>query len=128
MNEWKPIESAPKDRRILVWCVHANAKYAKDPIAEGWEAAVIAEWTGHNGGGWTWHGMAGKHTHWMPLPDPPTLNVPARDAGIQTMNLRGLVFISSVTLKLFGYTSALISTLVLAHVLFTVVCLLTGNV
>lgn len=70
---WQPIETAPKDgTRILLWCVHQNAQYAKDARAEGWEAAVIGEWTTHNRGGWVWHGLAGKHTHWMPLPDPPT--------------------------------------------------------
>lgn len=70
--EWQPIETAPKDgTRILLWCVHQNAQYAKDARAEGWEAAVIGEWTTHNGGGWVWHGLAGKHTHWMPLPAPP---------------------------------------------------------
>lgn len=71
---WLPISSAPKDRRILLRCVHINAQYAKDPIAEGWIAPVIGEWTTHNGGGWTWHGGAGELTHWMPLPSP-DLNV-----------------------------------------------------
>lgn len=71
-REWRDIETAPKDgTRIIAWCVHENAKYAKDPIAEGWEAAVIAYWTDFNHGGWVWHGHAGTFTKWQPLPPAP---------------------------------------------------------
>jgi len=69
---WQPIETAPKDgTRILIWFVHANARFSKDPIAEGWAAAHEAHWIDHNGGGWTWHGICGVATLWQPLPNPP---------------------------------------------------------
>lgn len=69
---WQPIETAPKDgTMILAWCEHINAKYAKNAVAEGWAGPVVANWINHNGGGWTWHGLAGQFTHWMPLPEPP---------------------------------------------------------
>ncbi len=72
LEGWRPIESAPKDgTAIIAYCVHANSKYATNSIQEGWEYPVIAKWIDHNGGGWTWHGMAGTFTHWRPLPKGP---------------------------------------------------------
>ena len=72
-ERWEPIETAPKDGTpIIAYCVHTNAKYATNSIQEGWEYPVIAKWIDHNGGGWTWHGMAGTFTHWRPLPAPPS--------------------------------------------------------
>lgn len=72
MSEWRPIETAPKDgTSIIAWCVHRNAPYAKDAVAEGWEGPVIASWTTFNEGGWVWHGLCGTFSHWMPLPGPP---------------------------------------------------------
>ncbi|NGO50491.1 hypothetical protein [Allomesorhizobium camelthorni] len=69
---WQTMDTAPKDgTRILLWMVHDNAKYSKHPVEEGWEAAVIAEWIDHNGGGWTWHGLFGRPTHWRHLPASP---------------------------------------------------------
>jgi hypothetical protein len=71
-DEWQPIETAPTDgTRVLLWCVHPNAEFSPDPVAEGWAAAVVGEWIDHNGGGWTWHGLLGRMTHWRPLPPPP---------------------------------------------------------
>lgn len=72
--KWQPIETAPKDGTIiLAWCVHTNAKYAANPVKEGWVAPVVARWIDHHGGGWTWNGHAGEFTHWMPLPDAPCM-------------------------------------------------------
>lgn len=67
---WRPIESAPKDGTvILAWCVHPHARWATDD--KEWSCPVVTQWITHNGGGWTWNGMAGTFTHWMPLPPPP---------------------------------------------------------
>jgi len=71
-HSWQPIATAPKDgTTIIVWCVHELAKYCEDPASEGYEAPAIARWIKHNGGGWTWHGLAGPPTLWMPLPPSP---------------------------------------------------------
>lgn len=69
---WRPIETAPKDGTlIMTWCVHANAEFCDDAVAEGYAGPVIAKWIDHHGGGFTWHGLAGTHTHWQPLPAAP---------------------------------------------------------
>jgi len=73
---WRTIDSAPKDGTpILAWTVHANAKYSKDPVGEGWACVSLIRWIDFNGGGWTWNGLAGEHTHWRPLPAAPTPQV-----------------------------------------------------
>lgn len=70
--KWQPIETAPKDGTwIIAWCVHQNSQWSKAPVGEGWEAPVLAQWIDHNGGGWTWNGLCGQFTHWMPLPKAP---------------------------------------------------------
>lgn len=67
---WRDIETAPKDGTpILAWCVHPHARWATDD--KDWCAVVVTQWINHNGGGWTWYGMTGAFTHWMPLPPPP---------------------------------------------------------
>lgn len=72
MSEWQPIDTSPKDgTRILAWCVHDNAKWAREQDRSDWQGPVVASWIEHNGGGWMWHGLAGRFTHWMPLPEPP---------------------------------------------------------
>lgn len=69
---WLPIDTAPKDgTRILIWFVHPNAEYSADPVGEGWAGPHEARWLDHNGGGWTWYGLAGKATFWQPMPAPP---------------------------------------------------------
>jgi hypothetical protein len=70
---WEPIESAPRDGRdVLIWVVHPNAQYADTVAAKSdWQGPVVARWIEHNGGGWTWHGITGRFTHWRPLPAPP---------------------------------------------------------
>lgn len=80
MSDWQAIETAKKEigAKVWLWCVHNLAQYCEDPVAEGYAAPVVGEWIDHNGGGWTWHGLCGVHTHWMPyrdgdpLPSPPS--------------------------------------------------------
>lgn len=69
---WQSMDTAPKDgTRILIWFVHPNARFSKDPVAEGWAAAHEAYWIDHNCGGWTWHGLCGAPMLWQPLPTAP---------------------------------------------------------
>jgi len=66
---WRPMEEAPRDgRTLLAWTVHANAQFSKDPAAEGWACVSVIKWIDHNGGGWTWNGLAGEHVGWLPAP------------------------------------------------------------
>ncbi len=60
---WLPIESAPKDRTILLW------------IPRRFPSVVVgSQWSDDDGLSWGW--WAGpslvQPTHWMPLPQPPT--------------------------------------------------------
>ncbi len=61
--EWQPIETAPKDRRILLW----NGDF----IASGaYEGGVIDGFIMHRDVDDDW--SIDEPTHWMPLPAPPT--------------------------------------------------------
>lgn len=63
-RQWRPIETAPKDRPILGYADGVQTTVAWFGADDGWwslcEAGAFAE-----NGEWT-------PTHWMPLPDPPT--------------------------------------------------------
>lgn len=67
-TELRPMDIAPRDGTpIFIRFEHMNFKYAvKDGDGERWEALQSAHWIDHNGGGWTWHGMAGYPTGWKP--------------------------------------------------------------
>lgn len=60
MAEWQPIETAPKDRAILVY----GLRYS----GEGYQE--VTHWYSDR---WPIEWMEGYHTptHWQPLPDPP---------------------------------------------------------
>ena len=64
MNEWQPIETAPKDGRwVLVFI----------PEAYNWHYGErhCAKWVSRESG-WSMPGIGGlSPTHWMPLPEPP---------------------------------------------------------
>lgn len=63
MSEWQPIETAPKDKWILVWC--SNVK-----------SCFVAMWNGEVedfvGEAHDLYIDSIDATHWMPLPEPPT--------------------------------------------------------
>jgi hypothetical protein len=59
--EWQPIETAPKDRSILV--------YGCDSYCVVWWYASRKSWTD---GDYIW-ANGEQWTHWMQLPDPPEL-------------------------------------------------------
>lgn len=98
VQQWHPIETAPKDAPILAWCDHEADSFIEPDgrltlyaaHAEGLSHAPdglnIIEWGGgfsesqEDGGGWLpdWWFVVGSEfeqaanpTHWMPLPDPP---------------------------------------------------------
>jgi hypothetical protein len=56
---WQPIETAPKDVRVLLWSPVSNL--FSPPIPKDAEPDIRVSSTRH----WTWA------THWMPLPEPP---------------------------------------------------------
>lgn len=68
MNEWQPIETAPKDVEILLWGGKSQS-----------ETAIQGKWIyeGERRAGWYWASYSGAPvgpipaTHWMPMPDPP---------------------------------------------------------
>lgn len=58
--QWQPIETAPKDRPILL-------RSKKGRIADGmWIAATDTR------GGWAWALVRQEPTHWMPIPPEPS--------------------------------------------------------
>jgi hypothetical protein len=72
MDKWQPIETAPKDRDILIACPSIPSPHPKVVIG-GWEPDAHKKnarpyWS-HSGPMY----FARKHqpTHWMPLPDLP---------------------------------------------------------
>ena len=72
MNNWKTIESAPRDGTwVLGWFTDYSAfnDECREPVVRA------VKWTPHE---WETdeygipHGTAGAPTHWMSLPQPPT--------------------------------------------------------
>lgn len=62
---WQPIDTAPKDRRLLVWTGQNShcAQWVQNPYTgdEAWMIAITAD----N------QQVIVKATHWQPLPEPP---------------------------------------------------------
>ena len=79
---WQPIETAPKDDMIIVYCPPEDAKFE---FFEGEGAEMVddpkpafigcAQWFEYDCGfgvfGIHWLGDTSQPTHWMPLPAPP---------------------------------------------------------
>lgn len=71
MRGWQELAEAPRDGTpIQLKIVHSNRHYARsaEEMAR-WEDEVTGHWIDHNGGGWTWYGMAGEVVAWRPLSD-----------------------------------------------------------
>jgi len=65
---WRSIETAPHDgTEIQIRLVHMLAAFSDDPKEDGYIATARARWIDHNGGGFTWHGLAGIPAQWRPL-------------------------------------------------------------
>jgi hypothetical protein len=75
---WRPMSEAPRDGTpIWARCVHQNYSYAKGDDKLRWVEVVLAQWIDHNGGGWTWHGIAGEFAGWRPTNKPGKTLLPA---------------------------------------------------
>jgi hypothetical protein len=66
---WQPIETAPKDRRIIVFRPHGTDYIPK--VGEDY-------WSVELGNCWAHSNSSVQPTHWMPLPDPPAGHVGRR--------------------------------------------------
>lgn len=71
MTNWRPIKSAPRDRRILLYgqmrpceLLHSNGP----EVFSGYWDDIDSAWCCS---GSTYHGPFYTPTHWMELPDPP---------------------------------------------------------
>jgi hypothetical protein len=63
--KWQSIETAPKDRHILV--TGLDGMRIDQVIWGGWELDDTHNWCDLNGA----RHFNGAITHWMPMPDPP---------------------------------------------------------
>lgn len=88
-NKWLPIESAPKDGYVLLFCPLppiSNSRAAEMEEcriivgcyrgraldANGWFISDIVEYEhGYYPGEFDWEAAVLHPTHWMPLPEPP---------------------------------------------------------
>ncbi|HEX6992413.1 MAG TPA: hypothetical protein VF151_11025 [Gemmatimonadales bacterium] len=70
---WRTMDTAPLDgteieilfRHSYYWLeLKMNGREKAEKL---WQAAQRARWIDHNGGGWTWHGMAGVPLAWRPI-------------------------------------------------------------
>jgi hypothetical protein len=66
MGGWQPIETAPHDRRIILWTGREIyiGHWGKN-VETDHEAFIIAEWGDGD------QAMVGSATHWMEAPKPP---------------------------------------------------------
>jgi hypothetical protein len=61
--EWQPIETAPKDGRLIL---------ARNATGDDWSGTFVAYWsTVKNDWMYSIERVAPELTHWMPLPEPP---------------------------------------------------------
>ena len=83
MNEWQPIETAPKDdRAVLLFDPDEGGEYSPNEafdvgyyIFVGWfNSSYYALRSSLGSSGWyscTYSAFETNPTHWMPLPEPP---------------------------------------------------------
>jgi hypothetical protein len=73
-DEWRAMVYAPLDGTPVVLLIRHSTWWAAHKLAskdEGiWQASCEGHWIDHNGGGWTWRGMAGTPIGWRPLSKP----------------------------------------------------------
>jgi hypothetical protein len=65
--DWYAMAEAARDGSEVILLVrHASWSHASDADRHIWQAEVRGRWTAHNGGGWTWWGLAGAPIAWRP--------------------------------------------------------------
>ena len=62
LNPWRPIETAPRSKDVLV--------YGAGRISTGTWLSEL------HGSYWSWDGIPEQPTHWLPLPAPPSEDKP----------------------------------------------------
>lgn len=76
MNDWQPIETAPRDgTSILLWTAsgpvigwwETGREFLNSPHFNDWSKGMLGEGTGHDMG----FDRVYAPTHWLPLPAPP---------------------------------------------------------
>lgn len=83
---WLPMLTAPLDGTEIELMIRHHTywtalKVNKHEAETQWQGVYKGKWIDHNGGGWTWHGLAGTQVAWRPLPAPPTPAASGRDEG-----------------------------------------------
>jgi hypothetical protein len=70
---WQPMLTAPLDgteieilvRHPTYWlCLKSQAPVAAEQL---WQQTVRGQWIDHNGGGWSWRGLAGSPVGWRAI-------------------------------------------------------------
>jgi hypothetical protein len=71
MNEWQPIETAPKDgtRFLAFFPLEKNDEYYAQIVIIRW--SYYKRWESAEYGGELDYEFDSQPTHWMPLPNPP---------------------------------------------------------
>ena len=71
MNEWQPIETAPKDgtRILAFFALEENDEYYAQIVIIRW--SYYKRWESADYGGEIDYEFDSQPTHWMPLPNPP---------------------------------------------------------
>lgn len=69
-REWRAMVYAPLDgTKVQLLIRHQtwwSARKKSAAAAEAWQATAVGQWVDHNGGGWSWNGMAGEPVGWRP--------------------------------------------------------------
>lgn len=77
VDEWQPIETAPKDgTHILLYVPADSADHAPEAMVTGFWYALYSEWDLVMAWGYEAESQVyGEPSHWTPLPPPPRTSV-----------------------------------------------------
>lgn len=81
--DWQPMDTAPKNAKILISCLVKRTGYRVTPCVYKWHKTndddrYKKEWWSDGGDyyGIKWLSDIYEPTHWMPLPEPPVMQLP----------------------------------------------------